>query len=81
MALRRCSKFHGPSSVLELRCIRRLWTIYRPDYQRILAEAAKSEGAEFVFSAKVKVADADTGIVELVDGRRFEADLIVGADG
>ena len=67
--------------MLKLSCIGRLWTIYRPDYQRILAEAAKSEGAEFFFSAKVKDADKDTGIVSLFDGRRFEADLIVGADG
>ena len=58
-----------------------LWTIYRPDYQRILAETAASEGAEFVFSAKVQKADADSGTVDLDDGRQFQADLIVGADG
>lgn len=66
---------------LKLICIDSLWTIYRPDYQRILADAAISEGAEFFFSAKVLEANADRGIVHLHDGRQLEADLVVGADG
>lgn len=58
-----------------------LWTIYRPHYQRILAEAAASEGAQFVFDAKITNADSETGTVNLSDGRRLQAHLIVGADG
>ena len=68
-------------TVPSLIAIYRLWTIFRPDYQRLLADAATSEGAEFMFSAKVKRADPDTGVVDLFDGRRMEGDLIVGADG
>ncbi|KAF2165870.1 hypothetical protein M409DRAFT_23602 [Zasmidium cellare ATCC 36951] len=58
-----------------------LWTIYRPDYQRILAEAAMSSGAKFTFSAKVEKVDSETGAVELRYGREFRGDLVVGADG
>ncbi|KAL9087281.1 MAG: hypothetical protein Q9165_006775 [Trypethelium subeluteriae] len=43
-------------------------------------ENAASHGAEFVFSAKAVKVDADTGIVNTTEGRRFQADLIVGAD-
>lgn len=58
-----------------------MWTIYRPDFQRLLATEAEKEGAEFTFSAKVAKVDADAVTVYLVDGQEFQGDLIVGADG
>ena len=58
-----------------------LWTIYRPHYQKLLAEGAVSHGAEFVFSAKAMTVNSNTGTVSTTDGRHFTSDLIIGADG
>jgi salicylate hydroxylase len=55
--------------------------LYRPDLQRVLIEAVP-EGALHL-GAEVTGVDQDAGAaaVTLRDGRRFEADLVIAADG
>jgi salicylate hydroxylase len=48
---------------------------------RFLHGIAKDLGAELNYSAKVVEVDMDNKRVTLEDGRVFEGDLIVGADG
>jgi hypothetical protein len=55
--------------------------IHRADYQVLLYEAAKQSGATIVLGAVVDHVDERAPAVTLQDGRRIEADLIVGADG
>ncbi|CAK7204893.1 hypothetical protein SEUCBS139899_007655 [Sporothrix eucalyptigena] len=59
-------------------------SIHRGDYQNVLLDAAVDAGADVITNAEV------TGVVEstegpqtaiLKDGRRFEADVVIGADG
>jgi salicylate hydroxylase len=59
------------------------WVINRADYQKTLADGAEARGAKMVFSADVTRVDVDPErpIVHCKDGRTFEADLVVGADG
>lgn len=47
----------------------------------MLAKAAIREGAEIMFAADSVEVDVTNCVVVLADGRRLEADLIVGADG
>lgn len=57
--------------------------IHRADYQNLLLEKATDAGARLVRSAEViSVESGETDdMVVLKDGRRFYADMIIGADG
>ena len=57
------------------------WLIHRADYQRILFDRAVELGAEVILSARVASLDQEKPSVTTTDGRVFEADVIVGADG
>lgn len=59
----------------------RYWNIARSDYKSILTTAALSQGAKFEFGADLQHIDLATTYVTCVDGRNFQADLIIGADG
>jgi len=58
----------------------RLYTILRTSLHQALADAARRAGAEIVTGSWVVGATPD-GEVQLGDGTRHRADLIVGADG
>lgn len=61
--------------------------IHRGDYQGVLLEAARSSGARILTDSDV--IQVETGVDELEgrqiavlkDGRRIDADVVVGADG
>jgi salicylate hydroxylase len=63
--------------------------IHRGDYQDVLLKSAKEAGAKLILSAEVtaitraasETSQGEQEIVVLKDGRRFAADLVVGADG
>jgi salicylate hydroxylase len=57
------------------------WLIHRADYQRLLYDAAIEAGAKIMLATPINFVDPEAPAVVLKDGRRFEADLIVGADG
>ncbi len=58
----------------------RLFIVLRPDLHRALVDHAQSLGVEIETSSRVVRADPD-GSLELDDGSRHKADLVVGADG
>ncbi|WEW58589.1 2-polyprenyl-6-methoxyphenol hydroxylase [Emydomyces testavorans] len=57
------------------------WLVHRADYQQILVDAVKESGAKIMLGAQVEYVDEQTPAAVLADGRRFTADLIIGADG
>jgi salicylate hydroxylase len=57
------------------------WLIHRAYYQRILFDRAIAVGAEVILSARVSSLDQAKPSVTTADGREFEADVVVGADG
>ena len=57
------------------------WLIHRADYQRILFDAAVALGAEVILSARVASVDQEKPSVTTAEGKEFEADVVVGADG
>ncbi|KAK9450072.1 3-hydroxybenzoate 6-hydroxylase-like protein [Limtongia smithiae] len=57
------------------------WLIHRADYHRILHDAAVKNGIEIHTSSRVAHVDEDIPCVTLEDGRKFKADVIIGADG
>jgi len=57
------------------------WTVYRPDFQDLLAEAAAKEGVKIRCGCRVRSVDDETGSLTLEDGTTETADLIIGADG
>lgn len=59
----------------------RYWLIHRADYQKLLYGAAKEAGAEVVLGASIDYANEKLPAAVLVDGRKFHADLVIGADG
>ncbi len=56
------------------------YTTLRGDLHRALADAAEAAGVEIVTNSPVARADAD-GHLHLESGRKFKADLVIGADG
>ncbi|KAK8090505.1 hypothetical protein PG994_000010 [Apiospora phragmitis] len=57
---------------------------HRGDYQGVLLSEAKQLGAEIVTGAEVidvEQSQSSRQVVALKDGRRFEADVVIGADG
>lgn len=58
----------------------RLYTIPRRTLHTALVNAARGAGAEIVTSSPISGATPD-GALELVDGTRLAADLVIGADG
>lgn len=54
---------------------------YRADYIEVLYNAAIELGVEVIVNARVQSVDEENSRVELFDGRTFDADLIIGADG
>lgn len=59
----------------------RIWTCSRFGYQKVFRQAAEERGITVEFSAPIETVDIENTIVVLRDGRRMQADLIVGADG
>lgn len=57
------------------------WVVHRPDYQRILAQAALDAGAQIEFSIKIARIEVEACRIHLEDGTTINCDLIVGADG
>jgi salicylate hydroxylase len=57
------------------------WLIHRADYQRILFDAAVALGAEVILSARGASVDQEKPSVTTTEGKEFEADIVVGADG
>ena len=57
--------------------------LHRADLHRVLRERAESLGAKITLNAVIESMDIDTAkpSVRLQDGRVFEADVILGADG
>lgn len=58
----------------------RLFIVLRPELHRALVDYAESLGVEIRSSSRVLSADP-SGSIELEDGSRHKADLVVGADG
>ncbi|CAK3781154.1 FAD NAD(P)-binding domain-containing [Lecanosticta acicola] len=60
------------------------WQVYRPDFQRLLAEACYREGPSkirFVFNARVKSLSLETSTIHFSDDSSVSADLIIAAGG
>jgi 2-polyprenyl-6-methoxyphenol hydroxylase-like FAD-dependent oxidoreductase len=57
------------------------YNLYRPDLIGMLAEAAQSIRARFGARVVAAESGANGASVELADGTRLEADLVIGADG
>ncbi|KAF7196851.1 FAD-dependent monooxygenase OpS4 [Pseudocercospora fuligena] len=58
------------------------WTVFRPDIQKLLAEAVrKEEGVELVLGKRVKSVDPNEGRIFFENGEEVVSDLIIGADG
>ncbi|WPH01367.1 FAD-dependent monooxygenase OpS4 [Acrodontium crateriforme] len=57
------------------------WLIYRPDYQRVLYDAAVQAGAIVRFDVHVTKIDQDNTRLEIGNGEFLTPDLILGADG
>jgi 2-polyprenyl-6-methoxyphenol hydroxylase-like FAD-dependent oxidoreductase len=58
----------------------RLYTIPRDQLLKALLDAARKAGAEVITSSEVAGASED-GHLEMMDGRRLGADLVIGIDG
>jgi salicylate hydroxylase len=72
----------GPQSVVQYGFP--YYTVYRPDLLSLLTEGVRSFAPEaLVLGARCEgVEQTPDGVrVELADGRRFEGDLLIGADG
>lgn len=57
------------------------WNINRKDYQRVLADAAQSDGVKIIFGVDITHIDVDTCTITCSDSRKFHANVIIGADG
>lgn len=55
--------------------------MYRPDFQKLLADGALKAGARIEYSSHVTDMDVEKGSIILGDGVTIAADLIVCADG
>lgn len=59
----------------------RYWQIYRPDFQKLLADGAVKAGAKIEYGSAVRDVDVENGSLTLGDGLTITADLVVCADG
>ncbi|KAL3418180.1 salicylate hydroxylase (FAD binding domain-containing protein) [Phlyctema vagabunda] len=57
------------------------WQVFRPDYHRVLMQAAARCGADIRKASEVKIYLPEEGVVVLVDGSKVSGDLIIAADG
>lgn len=57
------------------------WHVHRADLHALLCEGLASERVRFNVSCTGVTQDGDQAVAHFSDGTRFEADLIVGADG
>ena len=62
------------------------WQVYRPDFQRLLAEAVErkereGEDIRILFNQRVQHVDHETGTITFQDGRTEKTDLVIAADG
>ena len=55
--------------------------VHRADIRRILYDEANAAGADVHFNTCVQTLDPTTGTISVVGGKRYSADLIIGADG
>ncbi|KAI9249603.1 FAD dependent oxidoreductase domain-containing protein [Helicostylum pulchrum] len=55
--------------------------IHRADYIKLLHDAAVNLGVKVIVNARVQLVDEETNSVVLYDGRSFQSDLVIGADG
>lgn len=57
------------------------WQIFRPDFQRVLAEHAVGLGVEIQYDCRVFNVDCENGSLGLESGLKLNSDLIICADG
>lgn len=57
------------------------WQVFRPDYHKVLLQAAQRAGANIRKASEVKTYLPEEGAVILADGTRVTGDLIIAADG
>jgi salicylate hydroxylase len=57
------------------------WLIHRPDYHRLLHEAALENGCEIRVKSRVTSIDESVPSLTLKSGETLTADIIIGADG
>lgn len=55
--------------------------MYRPDFQKLLADGAVKAGAKIEYNSAVTDIDVETGSLTLANGSTATADLIVCVDG
>ena len=88
------AQYNGKGGIkmkMDLREVSKQWknpwlAIHRRDLHRELKRLAlepdgKGEVPELVLGCKVVGIDVESGVVELEDGRRFESEVFIGADG
>jgi salicylate hydroxylase len=57
------------------------WQVFRPDYHRVLLQAAQRSGALVRKNSEVKTYLPEEKAVLLADGTKITGDLIIAADG
>ena len=67
------------------------WQVYRPDFQKLLAEGVEKVKAslpadseqriQILYNQRVKTVDHETGTITFENGRTESADLVIAADG
>jgi salicylate hydroxylase len=55
--------------------------VHRADYHEILTQRATELGAKICLGVKVVDVDFESGCVYASDGRTFDSDVVIGADG
>ncbi|KAG2233369.1 hypothetical protein INT48_000372 [Thamnidium elegans] len=55
--------------------------IHRADYVKLLYDAAVDLGVKVIVNARVQSVDEETNSVILYNGKSFQSDLVIGADG
>jgi salicylate hydroxylase len=58
-----------------------VWTCSRFGFQKVFRQVAEERGIKVEFSTTIENVDVETTTVVLPDGRKLDADLIIGADG
>ncbi|MFP5496357.1 MAG: FAD-dependent oxidoreductase [Gammaproteobacteria bacterium] len=71
---------HGKSILSRNISAERVYTVLRADLHRLLAETAIGFGAQILVNSQIKEV-TPSGCLTTTDGKVFNADLIIGADG
>lgn len=57
------------------------WQVFRPDYHKVLLQAARRSGADIRKASEVSSYLPEEGAVRLADGTIVKGDLVIAADG